>query len=75
MSVSAESRSDSVPDARTRDRKCASEEEVVCDDDLVYAVASCVRRDDARVDLEDRNSGEAVGSELEDLRAGRIRYH
>ena len=75
MSVSAESRSDSVPDARTRDKKRASEDEVVYDDDSVYAVASRVRREDAKVNLEDRNSGEAVERGVADVRGGRIRYH
>ena len=75
MSVKAESRSDNVPDARTRVKKRASAEEVVCDDDSVYAVASCVRRVDARVDLEDRNSEEGVGSDFAEVRGGRVRYH
>jgi hypothetical protein len=75
MSVSADRRSESVPDARTRVRKRASDVEVVWEEDSVYAVTSCRRSEAARVDFEERYSGEGVGREEGDLRAGRARYH
>lgn len=75
ISVNAESRSDNVPDVRTRVKKRASAEEVVCDDDSVYVVASCVRRVDAKANLEDRNSEEYLGRDVAEERAGRIPYH
>ena len=75
MSVNAESRSDNVPEARTRVKKRASAEEVVCEDDSVYAVASCVRSVDARVNLEARNSEDSVGSDFVEVREGRVSYH
>jgi len=75
ISVRAESRSDSVPDVRTRAKKRASAADVVCEDESVYAVESFSSKASACLVLDARNSGDAVGIDETDERGGIARCH